>query len=310
MTGGSGENIFKYLSPANSLAIHPDVIGSFDPAKDVIDLSAINADPQGAMQNFTFIGSAPFSGSAGQVRYQYDPATNYTLVQAELVGDSIAGADNPDLQIELYGNVTVTAANFALTATQSSAVMAAGAALRMTTVGASNAPHELVYTSVQNRPYSSFDEIYPASSSVMAAEAFDNTDGTGSLTLSGPNAAFAGSGSANTVTLGGRAFSINAHATETINAVGASDSFVFQNGFGQDTISGFGGSDTLQLQKSMFSYLSPSASQSVDLAAVIAHASFGSGGATIADAAGDHLTLSGVTSATTLAADATHISFV
>jgi Peptidase M10 serralysin C terminal len=315
MVGGFGANIFKYLAISDSVATHPDsILGNFDPAKDVFDLSAINADPQGAMQNFTFIGTAPFSGSAGQVRYQYNPSTNQTLVQAELVGDSIAiaGSDKADFQIKLSGNVTLTAANFALTAAQSSADMAAGSALHMAIVGASNAPHELVYTNVQNRSYSSFTEIFPAGSTVVgneAAEAFNNTDGTGSLTLSGANVMYAGSGSSQTVTVGGTAFSINAHATETINTTGASDSFVFKNGFGQDTLNGFGGSDTLQLQKSMFSYIDRSASQSVDLAAVIAHASFGAGSATIADTSGDHLTLSGFTS-TTLAAASAQISFV
>jgi hypothetical protein len=311
-TGGSGANIFKYLAISDSIATHADNISNFDLAKDVIDLSAINADPQGAVQNFTFIGTAPFSGSAGQVRYQYNPTTNYTLVQAELVGNSIAGADNPDFQIQLYGNLTLTAANFALTAAQSSADMAAGAALQLTAIGNTSAPHELVYTNVQHRPYSSFTEIFPVGPSIVAneaAEAFDNTDGTGSLTLSGAHVSYTGSGSSQAVTVGGRAFSINAHATETINATGASDSFVFKNGFGQDTLNGFGGSDTLQLQKSMFSFIDPLASQSVDLAAVITHASFGVGGATIADTAGDRLTLSGFTS-TTLAAASAQISFV
>jgi hypothetical protein len=314
MTGGFGANIFKYLAISDSIATHPDTIeGNFDPAKDVIDLSAINADPQGAMQNFTFIGTAPFSGSAGQVRYQYDPTTNETLVQAELVGDSLAGNDNADFQIKLSGDVSLTAANFALTAAQSSADMAAGSALRVTVVGETGAPHELVYTNVQNRSYSSFTEIYPAGGTVVAneaAEAFNNTDGTGSLTLSGANATYTAGASTHSVTVGGTALSITAHATETITTTGASDSFVFQSGFGQDTLNGFGGSDTLQLQKSMFSYLSPSASQSVDLAAVIAHASFSAGAVTIADTAGDRLTLSGFTSATTLAAEAAHISFV
>jgi hypothetical protein len=312
ITGGTGASLYKYLAISDSVATHPDEIGNFDPAKDVIDLSAINADPQGAAQNFTFIGTAPFSGSAGQVRYQYNPTTNETLVQAELVGDSLSGSDNPDLQIELSGDVALTAGNFALTAAQSSADMAAGSALHMTTVGATNATHELVYANVQNRSYSSFTEIYPAGGTVVAneaAEAFNNTDGTGSLTLSGANATYTDNGSSQTVTVRGTALSINAHSTETINAAGTSDSFVFKNGFGQDTLNGFGGSDTLQLQKSMFSYISPSASQSVDLAAVIAHASFGAGVATIADTAGDRLTLNGFTSTTLLAASA-HITFV
>ena len=143
MTGGSGADIFKYLAISDSIAAHPDSIDNFDPAKDAIDLSAIDANPaQAGMQNFTFIGTAAFSGSAGQVRYQYDAAHNQTLVQAELVGNSLARQKQCRLPDSISGNVNLTAANFALTAASSSADMAAGSALHLTTVGASNAPHE------------------------------------------------------------------------------------------------------------------------------------------------------------------------
>ena len=63
-------------------------MNGFDPAKDVIDLSHLDADNLTAgIQNFTFIGSAPFDGGA-EVHYQLDPTNNDTSVQVALAGDT------------------------------------------------------------------------------------------------------------------------------------------------------------------------------------------------------------------------------
>ena len=123
--GGQGANILTYLA----LGDGGDRMSAFDPAKDVIDLSHIDADILTAgVQNFTFIGSAPFSGGA-QVRYQLNPTNDTTTVQAALAGDTTA-----DFSITLAGLVPLTAANFALTSAQSSAALANGAALSYTQV--------------------------------------------------------------------------------------------------------------------------------------------------------------------------------
>lgn len=114
MWGGSGTNIFKYLSIADSTANGgEDLIGNFHVAKDVVDLSAIDSNLGAAgTQGFTFIGAAAFSGGGGQVRYVLDKANDQTDVEADLVGDS-----EPDLVIRLSGLLNLTAANFALGAT-------------------------------------------------------------------------------------------------------------------------------------------------------------------------------------------------
>ena len=118
--GGQGANILTYLAVGDG----GDRVSAFDPAKDVIDLSRIDADiTTPGLQNFTFIGDAPFSGGA-QVRYQLDPTNDVTIVQAALAGDVTA-----DFTITLAGLAPLTAANFALTPSQSSAALAAGAAL-------------------------------------------------------------------------------------------------------------------------------------------------------------------------------------
>ena len=54
-----------------------DTVAGFNPAKDVIDLSHIDANsPRPGVQNFTFIGTAAFSGAGAQVRYQLNPTSN------------------------------------------------------------------------------------------------------------------------------------------------------------------------------------------------------------------------------------------
>ena len=64
INGGAGANIFTYLTFSNSTLQHPDIISNFSTAKDVIDLSRIDANPAVAgIQNFSFIGAAAFSGS-------------------------------------------------------------------------------------------------------------------------------------------------------------------------------------------------------------------------------------------------------
>ena len=76
------------------------------------------------------------------MRYQQDPAHNMTYVEADLAGDS-----KPDLCIQLCGLQTLTAANFALTAAQSTAALANGAALSVSTSRSSSA-FEYSYTNL------------------------------------------------------------------------------------------------------------------------------------------------------------------
>ena len=88
----------RTFSPISPSAMAATCRPHFDPAKDVIDLSRIDGDMLTAgVQNFTFIGSAPFSGGA-EVRYQLDPTNNDTLVQVALAGDTTA-----DFTITLEG---------------------------------------------------------------------------------------------------------------------------------------------------------------------------------------------------------------
>jgi hypothetical protein len=81
--GGQGANILTYLA----LGDGGDRMSAFDPAKDVIDLSRVDGDIlTPGVQSFTFIGSAPFTGGAAEVRYQLNPTSDTTTVQAALAG--------------------------------------------------------------------------------------------------------------------------------------------------------------------------------------------------------------------------------
>ena len=150
--GGLGANILTYLAMSDG----GDVVTNFDPAKDIIDLSHIDADlTTPGVQNFTFIGQAAFDGAAGEVRYQLNPAKDVTYVQAALAGDISA-----DFTITLSGLFSLTAAKFALSASQSAADLTDGGALiysRVQTVA--GARTEYAYTNVEGRPYTSYEIV-------------------------------------------------------------------------------------------------------------------------------------------------------
>ncbi len=111
MTGGAGADTFDFNSPTETgdTAATRDRITDFSQTDgDVIDLSGIDADSGAAgNQAFAFIGTAAFSGTAGELRYVQNGAN--TIVQADLDGDGAA-----DLQIRLDGLIALTAGDFVL----------------------------------------------------------------------------------------------------------------------------------------------------------------------------------------------------
>jgi serralysin len=309
MGGGQGANIFTYLSIADSSPLGPDLVTNFDPAKDVIDLSRIDADIMTpGLQNFSFIGTAPFSGSGGQLRYQQDPAHNSTMVEADLVGDS-----TPDLEIQVSGLLTLSAADFALTPAQSSADMANGAALSETHVNTPDRwPFEYAYTNVRGRSYSSFETFY-SSGSDRAADDLNLSSSSNELVLYDHGLTVNRGSGAEVLWVTNKPAPLGYHANETIDASSAGgEKFVLTTGFGNETIGCFAttgtNADTVQLATSSFSYLTAGMTQAQDLAAILAHAQSGSAGVTIVDSHNDSLTLAGLT-ASTLAAHPTLFHF-
>ena len=264
--GGQGANILTYLSIGDG----GDRVSAFDPAKDVIDLSRIDADiTKTGVQNFTFIGSAPFSSKGGEVRYQLNPATDVTTVQADLAGNSSA-----DFTITLQGLVPLTAANFALTPSQSSADMANGAALTYSKVKtAAGAPTEYAYSNVQGRAYTSYESFYGSAYEDLEADDLNLSSSANELVLYDPSLTVTRGGGSETLQAGtGGADPLSYHAVETVDATTSKgEKFVFSAGFGKETINGFSASgaspDSLQLAKSAFSYLTPAMTPAQDLAA-------------------------------------------
>jgi Right handed beta helix region len=291
--GGQGANILTYLAIGDG----GDRISAFDPAKDVIDLSSIDADiTTPGVQNFTFIGDAPFSGGA-QVRYQLSPTNGTTIVQAALAGDTTA-----DFSITLAGVTPLTAANFALTPSQSSADLANGAALsykKVTTV--SGAPTEYAYTNVQGKAYTSYESFYGSTYENLAADDLNLSSNANELVLYDPSQTVTRGGGAETLQVAGMGSDpLTYHAVETIDATtSGGEQFLFSAGFGKETINGFNASgaspDSIQLATSAFSYLTPGMTQAEDLAAVLSQATRTSSGLTISDTHGDSLTIAGLT---------------
>ena len=311
LMGGQGANIFTYLSVGDG----GDQVSAFDPAKDVIDLSHIDGDlSTPGVQNFTFIGSAPFSGFGAQVRYQLDPTKDVTYVQADLAGD--AGNFTPDFTITLAGLVPLTAANFALTPSQSSAALADGAALTYSAVQTvAGAPTEYAYSNVLGRTYKSYESFYGSGYENLAADDLNLNSTTNKLILYNPGLTVTKSARSETLQVAGMGTDPLAyHAVETIDATtSGGEQFIFGAGFGRETITGFAASgaspDAIQLAKSSFSYLTAGMTQAQDLASVLAHSVGGSWGLTIPNSFNDYLTLAGV-SAATIAANPAAIQFV
>jgi hypothetical protein len=290
--GGQGANVLTYLAIGDG----GDLVTAFDPAKDVIDLSRIDADILTAgVQNFTFIGSAPFSGGA-QVRYQLNPTNYTTTIQAALAGDNTA-----DFSITIEGLTPPTAANFALTPAQSTAALANGAALSYTQVTtAAGAPTEYAYSNIQGRAYTSYESFYGSGYENLDADDLNLTSNANKLVLCDPSQTVTRGGGSETLQVGTGSDPLAYHAVETIDASTSSgEQFIFSAGFGKETINGFSVSgttpDSIQLAKAAFSYLTPGMTQAEDLAAVMSQATRNSSGLTINDSHGDSLTLAGVT---------------
>jgi Peptidase M10 serralysin C terminal len=320
LLGGPGANIFTFLSISDAMSGGMEYIADFDPAKDVIDLSRIDANITTAgLQHFTFIGTAAFSGAGAQVRYQLDPVLDETFVEADLAGD--VGTLNPDFEIVLQGLYDLTSANFAENATQSSADLANGAAITETKVktptgGMSEYAYTNVQGSFQGNSYSSYESFLNAVNGFVLVGADDlNLGSSGDeLRLYGPGLTVTRGGGADTLQAGtGVADPLTFNSTQIIDAAASgSENFIFTTGFGKETIKGFeasGTPDTIELSASSFSYLKAGMTQAQDLAAVLAKSTENATGLRIADSHGDALTLAGLTAAT-ITANPSVIQFV
>jgi len=112
LRGGNGADtfIFARLSDSTFRPDGTDTIADFTPGRDRIDLAALDADTHLAGdQAFVLVLTGLFSGHAGELRVVKDGSQNRTLIQVDVDGNARA-----DLQIELTGIHTLTAADFIL----------------------------------------------------------------------------------------------------------------------------------------------------------------------------------------------------
>jgi len=110
LIGGAGADIFRFADgdmPGKS-SHDSDVIRDFSFADgDRIDLSAIDAIAGGSDDAFRFIGTEPFSGSAGELRYTV--LSNHLLLSADVTGDGLV-----DFAIRIDGLAAISASAFIL----------------------------------------------------------------------------------------------------------------------------------------------------------------------------------------------------
>ena len=104
LAGRGGADKFVYASVMDTKPDAPDVIMDFQPGLDKIDLSLINAKAAASTdQSFSFIGSAAFTGVAGQLRYVSG------LLSGDVTGDGVA-----DFQIQLTNNPALSSSDLIL----------------------------------------------------------------------------------------------------------------------------------------------------------------------------------------------------
>ena len=106
LTGGAGVDRFVFLvGDSGPDAATSDRIADFNHAEhDHIDLSGLTTD-----SSLAFVGTADFSGVAGEIRYAF--AGGLTFVTADLDGDRIA-----DFGLRVTGHLALVASDFILSA--------------------------------------------------------------------------------------------------------------------------------------------------------------------------------------------------
>jgi Ca2+-binding RTX toxin-like protein len=117
MLGGRGADRFdfRHVDETGLGEGNRDVIGDFSTVYDILHFGLMDADStRSGNQAFAFIGTAEFSGIAGELRYRSDvppegSSSPITIVSGDVDGDGVA-----DFEVQLYGSLTLTAADFIL----------------------------------------------------------------------------------------------------------------------------------------------------------------------------------------------------
>ncbi len=112
MTGGLGRDRYIYFRDTDSRPGEGrrDVITDFDSGNDRMEISRIDADlTQRRKQRWDFVEEDAFTGTAGELRFEFDAALGLTIVQ----GDQ-TGAGQATFEIALEGDITLVERDFFL----------------------------------------------------------------------------------------------------------------------------------------------------------------------------------------------------
>jgi Ca2+-binding RTX toxin-like protein len=108
LTGGTGGDLFRFSAGDCGAGAAADRIEDFVNVVDKIDLAGIDSNSGLAGdQAFSFIGTAAFSGTAGELRYMFDGTD--TWLQGDVDGDSVA-----DVEIAFTGALALYGTDFYL----------------------------------------------------------------------------------------------------------------------------------------------------------------------------------------------------
>lgn len=112
LVGGSGSDTFVYnaVSDSDAGSTQRDFINGFSHGFDRIDLSGVDANSNtGGDDAFVFVGSAAFTGTAGELRTQGLGGANAVILEADVNGDGAA-----DMQIFVNLTTFMTTTDFIL----------------------------------------------------------------------------------------------------------------------------------------------------------------------------------------------------
>lgn len=110
LVGGAGADRFIFaIGDTAATASGGDRITDFSRAEgDIIDLSAMDANgASGGDQSFSFVGTAAFTGTAGELRYSL--SGNATVIEGDIDGDGVA-----DFAVVLSGDIALQGSDFIL----------------------------------------------------------------------------------------------------------------------------------------------------------------------------------------------------
>ena len=111
LTGNGGHDrfIFEDLSDSEPGAGHDHIVDFRQAQNDLINVHLLDADTlTGGNQDFSFIGTDPFSGTPGELRYAIQ-ANHHTIIAANVDNDKKA-----DFTIELNTEVNLVGGDFFL----------------------------------------------------------------------------------------------------------------------------------------------------------------------------------------------------